>query len=175
MTKDKCYYLGKIVKPHGYKGGVSVLLDVDDPSPYANLDAVFVEINNKLSPMLIKEVRLGIKTQAIFKFEEINSEDDAKFLANRALYLPLEALPELKENQFYYHEIIRYKVFDVQHGELGYVKNVLDLAVNPLIEAVVNDKEYLIPINDMVILKVDKKEQLITIKMPDGLLELYLG
>ncbi|MGY6561774.1 MAG: ribosome maturation factor RimM [Luteibaculaceae bacterium] len=175
MQKIDCFYLGKIVKPHGYKGGVSIFLDVDDASPYKGLDAVFTEVNGKLSPLLIKTVKINQKNQAIVQFDGVDTEEDAKFLSGRPLYLPLAALPKLKGNQFYYHEIVDFKVQDKNHGAIGTVVQVIDNAINPLIEGVFEGKNYLFPIIDQVILNVDRANQTLHIEMPPGLLELYMA
>jgi 16S rRNA processing protein RimM len=175
MHKDKCFNLGKIVKPHGYKGGVSVFLDVDDPYIYKDLEAVFVEINQKLIPLLIKSLRFGNKGQAIVTFDGVNNEEDVKHLVGRPLFLPLDFLPKLNEKQFYFHEIIGFEISDENKGNLGVVKDVFDNSANPLIEGNLNNTEFLFPINDEVIKKVDRTNKTLFICLPEGLYELYFN
>jgi len=50
MNKADCFELGYVAKLHGFKGEVSLFLDVTNPSDYASLDAVFIEINQQLTP-----------------------------------------------------------------------------------------------------------------------------
>ena len=47
LKKEDSYYLGRITKPFGYKGELSIYLDVDTPEEYRELDGVYVEINKK--------------------------------------------------------------------------------------------------------------------------------
>ena len=48
LKKEDSYYLGRITKPFGYKGELSIYLDVDTPEEYRELDGVYVEINKRL-------------------------------------------------------------------------------------------------------------------------------
>ena len=99
------YYLGKILKSVGLNGHVIILLDVDNPEQYAGLDAVFVYVGGSLVPILVDELQLRSGKQAQVKLHDIESVDQTDVLIGQMLYLPLTALPELDENQFYYHEI----------------------------------------------------------------------
>ena len=175
MNIDDCYQLGYIVRKHGLKGEVYAHLDADEPERYQDLESVFVVLkeNNVLIPFIIEYI--NIKDQnAIIKFEEIDDADKAENLKSCQLYLPLEFLPELEENQFYYHEIVGFRVIDKNEGELGSVKNVYEVPNQDLIVMHYKSKEVLIPINDDIVNKVDKEKQVIYTTLPEGLLEIYL-
>lgn len=107
------------------------------------------------------------------KFEDVSAEEAVK-LVNKDIYLPLESLPELDEDGFYYHEIIGYKVIDSRKGEIGQIKNVNDSGVQDLFEVDFNGREILIPIVDDWILEVNKDQKFIRLQTPEGLIELYL-
>lgn len=70
MNIDACYQLGYVIKKHGVKGEVSVLLDVDFPEEYSELESVFVEINQKLVPFFIEAIQIR-DDKAVIKFEHI--------------------------------------------------------------------------------------------------------
>ena len=42
MRIDDCYQLGYVIKTHGLQGELSIMLDVDVPQAYQNLESVFV-------------------------------------------------------------------------------------------------------------------------------------
>src|SRR5690606_26750950 len=104
MKKADCYHLGYIAKLHGFKGEVSLFLDVTNPDEYKKLPSVYVEINGQLVPHFTEKYQLTTKGFAIAKFENINSENEAKVLLRKNLYLPLSELPELTGTNFYDHE-----------------------------------------------------------------------
>ncbi|WKK82232.2 ribosome maturation factor RimM [Marivirga arenosa] len=173
MKLDQCFQLGMVLKPHGLKGELYISLDTDYPEDYAEMESVFLSQNGKLVPFFIERIQLKNK-EALVKFDDIDSKESALNLRGSTLHLPLTQLPELTGNQFYFHEIDGFKVFDVQKGELGIVKEVFEAGHQDLIGMEYQGKEVLIPINDDVILNVNREESSIEVNLPEGLLELYL-
>jgi len=175
MNKSDCYQLGNVAKLHGFKGEVSLFLDVTDPSEYRNLKEIYIDIDEFLTPFLIKKINLSGKNFAIVKLEGIESESDARSLLKRKVYLPIEMLPELDGNNFYDHEVVGFSVITKSHGNIGVIEHVLDLPSNPLFQIKhPSDKEILIPIIKENILQIDRKKKEIHMVVPDGLIELYL-
>ena len=170
--KEKCFYFGKVIRTHGYKGGLKVVLDVDDPPKYAKLELIFVELKKKLVPYFIENIQFE-KNKANLKFEDINTIEQAERFLQASLYLPLDLLPKLKGNKFYYHEVTGFTVTDVQYGEIGTILKIIELPGNPLFSVDYDGTEILIPVTDEIILKVDRRSKSIHIKAPQGLIELY--
>lgn len=174
MRKEDCFYLGKIVKKYSFKGELLAKLDTDQPELYENLDAVFIQIRNSLIPFFIESSQLHKSDLLRLKFEEIKTEEDADSLLKSDLYLPLELLPKLEGNKFYFHEIIDFTVNDVNFGMVGIVKGVNDSTAQALFEIDRNGSEILIPMNDEFIIEVNRKTKTITVETPPGLINLYL-
>ena len=175
MTIKDCFCLGKIAKLHGFKGEVSLFLDVTNPSDYKDLESVYIDVDGVLTPFFIDSVKLKNKNFIAVKFQGVNDESAAQRLLKKSLYLPEEILPDLKGTQFYDHEIIGFKVLDDVHGDIGEVENVIDLAANPLLQTIYKGKEVLVPIFDGLVQKIDRKNKILYIKAPEGLIDLYLS
>ena len=173
MKKEDCFYLGKISKPFGYKGEVSVFLDVDSPEEYSELEEVYVEINKRLVRYEIESIRIQTN-KAVVRFADVTNEDVSR-LVGKSLFLPLEYLPELEGNNFYFHEIIGFDVEDKQKGMVGKIAGVYENTPQPLLSIEFEGKEILIPAIDSIITEVDRSKRLMKIKAPQGLIELYLG
>ncbi|MFB9865101.1 ribosome maturation factor RimM [Rufibacter immobilis] len=173
MTLDACFQLGYIVKTHGTKGQVVAFFDVDFPEEYDELESVFLLINGKLVPFFIDDLNPQDKGRSIIKFEDVNSVPEAEKLKGVSLYLPLNQLPELEEDQFYFHEVIGYTVVDQQLGELGTVQAFFDLPNQDLLAMDYQGHEVLIPVQDEIILRSSKEERKIYVNLPEGLLEVY--
>ncbi|MDB3865989.1 16S rRNA processing protein RimM, partial [bacterium] len=124
MQKEDCFYLGKIVKKYSFKGELLVKLDTDDPSIYTKMESVFIDKNKNLIPFFIERSSLHKSTLLRVKFEDIDSEEDANKLLKSELYLPLEFLPQLTGNKFYYHEIFGFEAEDLSFGLIGIIKGV---------------------------------------------------
>lgn len=174
MTKEDCFYLGTIVSKFSFKGEVLAKLDTDNPEDYINLESVFVLQGNKLVPFFIENAQLQKSSLLRIQFEDIDTETDAGLLIKKELYLPLEQLPELKENQFYYHELIDFKVKEQSGKIIGHLRSVNDQTAQALFE-IIDEKHRLIlvPVHDDFINKVDRKNSLLTLDLPDGLLDIY--
>ncbi len=175
LQKKDCFYLGKIVKKHSFKGEVVIKLDTDEPDLYRNLESVFVDLGNNLVPFFIEKSSLSKSTMFRVKFEDVDSEQDADAIMRSDIYLPLDLLPKLSGNKFYYHEVIGFKVIDVSHGEVGSIVSINDSSAQPLFEIEgANGDEIFIPMIDEFIKKVDKENKIVEVATPEGLIDLYL-
>lgn len=174
MRKEDCFYLGKIVRKHSFKGEVVIKLDTDEPELYREMESVFVNIGRNLIPFFIEKSILQKGNQLRVKFETINSEEDVHAILKAGIYLPLNKLPKLTGNKFYFHEIIDFKVIDSVHGEIGFVSGVNDTTAQPLFEIDFNGMQILVPMIDEFILKVDRENKTLFLKTPEGLMDMYL-
>ncbi len=174
MRKEDCFYLGRIVSKFSFKGEVLVKLESDDPSQYLEMESVFVEYNNNMVPFFIDKCMLHRSQMLRIKFEDVDTEQDADDLIKSSLYLPLDLLPEMGEDQFYFHEIIGYKVVDVNRGDIGVISGVNDTTTQALFEIDYQGKQILIPMNDEFIHKLDKNKKELFVNTPEGLIDLYL-
>jgi len=174
MNEDDFYYLGRILKSYGSKGQLLVFLDVDHPERYKKLESVYVAVDHERIPFFIRSIELKQKKQAVLQFEDFLSADDVEVFIGRELYLPLTQLPVLKGKQFYYHEVEGFTVIDEEHGNIGSLVSILDLPQQSLLQVMKENKEILVPLNDEVLLKVDRKKREMHIRAPAGLIQIYL-
>ncbi len=174
MNQDNCYLLGYIVRTHGTGGNVVFFLDVDDPTDYEDLETVFVELKGELVPYFIEDINLQKQANAIVVLEDVDTIEKAEGLVGASLYLPINALQELNDDKFYYHEIKGYQVIDANLGELGIVQEVYSLNGQDLISMNYKGVEVLIPTAPDIVLKAEKAVKKLHVNLPDGLLEVYL-
>ncbi|TYA53034.1 ribosome maturation factor RimM [Formosa maritima] len=174
MRKKDCFYLGKIVKKYSFKGELLIKLDTDEPDIYDGLDSVFIDLRGNLVPFFIENSQLHKSELLRIKFEDIDIEADADALLKCDLYLPLEFLPKLEGDKFYFHEVIGFKVEDLHHGSIGIIKAINDSTAQALFEIDKDGIEILIPMNDHFIKKIDKPNKTVFVDTPEGLIDLYL-
>ncbi len=175
MKKEDCFYLGKIVKKYSFKGELLAKLDTDEPEIYDNIDAIFIDMRGSLVPFFIERSKLHKSDLLRLKFEDVDSEADAEALLKSDLYLPLELLPKLEGNKFYFHEVIGFAIIDKTFGKVGIIKAINDNTAQALFEIDRNGIEILIPMNDTFIKNIDRPNKIITVATPEGLIELYLN
>ncbi|MFH4966873.1 ribosome maturation factor RimM [Gaetbulibacter sp. M240] len=174
MQKEDCFYLGKIVKKYSFKGELLAKLDTDQPELYENLDAIFLELRGSLVPFFIEELQLHKSELLRIKFEDVDTEADADSLLKSGLYLPLDLLPKLEGNKFYFHEVLGFKVIDKNFGDVGILKAINDSTAQSLFVIDHEGTEILIPMNDDFIKEVNRKNKTILVAAPEGLIDLYL-
>ena len=173
MNISDCFYLGSVTKPWGVKGQMQLFLDVDSPEEYAELDSAFVEVKGQLVPLFFHIDSLN-GNKAVVTVEDM-TPDEAARLVGCDLYLPLDLLPKLDGNKFYFHEVVGFRVVDSRYGDIGVLQQVIEYPAQPLFQIDKNGTEILIPVIDPVIDKVDRKLKTIFVTAPNGLIDLYLG
>ena len=174
MKKKDCYFLGKIIKKHSFKGEVIAKLDTDESDIYKELKIVFLDLNNNLVPYFIANVKLHKSDLLRLKFEDINNEVEANELIKKDIYLPLKLLPKLEGNCFYFHEVLGFEILDQNYGKIGLLKSINDQSSQAFFEIDNDGKEILIPVNDEFIKHVNRDSKTITVITPPGLIDLYI-
>lgn len=149
-------------------------LDTDQPELYEQLDALFLDINNSLIPYFIEKAQLHKSDLLRIKFEDVSTEGDTEELLKKEVYLPIDLLPKLEGNRFYYHEVIGFEVIDENFGPVGVISGINDTTAQALFEIDREGTEVLIPLNDDIIRSVDRNKKTVTVHTPPGLIDLYL-
>jgi len=174
MNENNYYYLGKITRKFSFKGELIIFLDTDTPSHYYGLKKIFLKFNNSYIPYFISKISKYKNNNVRVKFEDVKSEREALDLVNCEIFLPIEELPKLDGKKFYYHEVIGYKVVDSIEGEIGEIEYINDQTPQHLFVIKNKGKEILIPINDDFIMDLDRINKIMNLKIPEGLLKIYM-
>jgi 16S rRNA processing protein RimM len=173
MRKDECYQLGHIIKTHGLKGMVNIELDVDHPNEYSKLESVFLEKSGNLIPFFIKRILIK-DANTLIRFEEIDHVDLAKDLVGQVLYLPLHQLPKLREGEYFFHDLVNFKVFHL--GKLlGTIVQIYQPSSQYLAAVLHKEKELLIPIENTIFKRVNLTKKEAHIELPNGFMEIYFN
>ncbi len=171
MDKNDCFYLGYVSKTRGLKGNLLLFLDVDDTDRYADLDRVLIDLHGTLTPFFFDRVEVRDRGYIEVHVEDIHSREEATDLVGKDLYLPLDMLPELPDDQYYLHDLVGMTVVDESRGSLGEVAEVLDYTHNPLVQILHPKGEILIPLAAEFVKEVDKSRREIRVDLPAGLIE----
>lgn len=174
MNKSNCFFLGKIKKPNGLSGALELFLDVDEPSPYLNLEIVYAERHHQLVPLFFSKPIQVAGQKFIARFKNIDHIDQASEWTGSDLYLPLDLLPVLSsDQQYYYHELPGFVACTPDGQELGSIFEVMEHG--PLQWLVVHrhGQEALLPLSDEVFVRVDRETRRFYLHLNPGMDELY--
>lgn len=167
MQIKDCYFLGKIIKQYGKTNQVIIDLDTDEPKFYLNLKSIFVQLHNKLMLLQLSSAKLNSNKKLIISFQDINY-NSINTLIGKLVFLPLNTLPKLKGNKFYYHEVIGFSIINQFNKKIGIIILIND-QTNQTYFIVENSfkKNIYIPIINSWIIKVNRKIQIITMLLPE--------
>ena len=173
MKKEACFYLGTIVGKYSFKGEILVKTDTDNINSYTSLSNIFIDIDNRLIPYFVNKCLVHKSSLLRFNLEDVSDEQFANSLLRKKIYLPLELLPNLNGNKFYYHEVIGFKMIDKKKGEIGTIIKINDQTAQPLFEVSDGNKTLLIPLHDDFLIKLDRINKSFSVDLPDGLVDLF--
>ena len=173
MKRDDCIYLGSLIKTHGAKGEILLKSDYQ-LTEYENLESIFIEINNRLVPFFIAEIRQKSTDSFLINFDDINTDSKAReFLGSDVFILKSDLKQEAQRNSFkQINKVIGYQVIDNKFGILGNLESYHDIPSNPLLVVKSEEKEILIPFQEEFIIDVNDSEKIIYCKIPDAIINL---
>ena len=168
IRQEEVYKIGKLGKTHGVKGEISFLFD-DDVFDRTNADYLILEIDGILVPFFIEEYRFKTDSNALMKFDGIDTQERARELTGCDVYFRRDLADEDSEH-LSWAELIGYTLIDAASGaEVGTIASVDDSTINILFEL---EDGKLIPASEELITNVDTSKHQIAINLPEGILEL---
>lgn len=171
ITHEQVYRIGRIGKPHGVKGEVSLQFS-DDVFDRVDADYLVLETDGILVPFFMEEYRFRNDSAALVKFEGIDTQERARELTHCDVYFPY-SLSDGNEQQFSWNEIVGFSLIDADTQQLvGEITAIDDSTINILFHVERDGKEILIPASDELIQSVSMERREIEITLPDGILDL---
>ncbi len=174
MNKEEAFYIGYVTKTKGLKGEVQVYFEFEDYK-LLDLDVLFADMNGKMVPFFVGTHKLYPNQTGLFYFDDIDHIDKAQALVKKKIYLPLSKMPERDEEDFTYNDLKGFTVIDETHGELGEIIAVNEYPQQFVATVLFKEKEILFPLNEDLIVEIDDEKKILSVDLPEGLLDLYLN
>lgn len=170
--------VARIVRAHGLQGGLLLHLETNSPEEVfrPGVSLRLLEGHPGLPPRELP-ARLTVTEAAahgkswILHAEEIEDRSFAERFAGAWLALPAEELPELREGEYFLHDLLGLEVVDEELGRVGEVEEVYDVPGGPLLAVWVDGRERLLPFRREMVSEVDLDERRVRTRLPAGLLE----
>ena len=168
IRREEVYKIGRLGKTHGVRGEISFLLD-DDVFDRTDADYLILDIDGILVPFFIEEYRFKTDSNALMKFDGIDTQERARELTGCDVYFPRSQAEE-DESNVPWAELVGYSLIDSSSGKtIGEIAAIDDTTINILFE--LTDGK-LIPASEELIQQIDTKLHQIEINLPEGILEL---
>lgn len=168
IRKEEVYKIGRLGKTHGVSGEISFLLD-DDVFDRTDADYLILDIDGILVPFFIDSYRFKTDSNALMKFDGIDTQERARELTGCDVYFPRN-LADSDDDSISWAELVGYSLIDNNSGKvIGEIASIDDTTINILFELTTGK---LIPASEELITHIDTKKQQIYINLPEGILEL---
>ena len=166
------YKIGRLGKTHGVKGEISFHF-TDDVFDRVDADYVFIETEGLQVPFFFEEYRFRSEETALVKFDGIDDATRAAQLTGCDVYFPRE-LADTGDGELTWTEIVGYAIADSNTKQtIGEITAVDLSTINTLFEVRTPEgQSLLIPVNDDLIDEIDRQERRITMRIPEGLMEI---
>lgn len=172
IKEEEVYRIGKIGKPHGVKGEVTMMFS-DDVFDRVDAEYVVLLIDGIFVPFFFEEYRFRTEETALVKFCDIDTQEQARELTNCEVYFP-RSLSESDGDNVSLSELNGYKIIDhIYNKEIGTICGIDDSTANILFEVRTADGEQLlIPASPTLIKSIDAENLAIGMELPEGLLDI---
>lgn len=173
MKIDDCFRVGSILKTKGLKGEMQLYVDFDNLAAI-DFKSVFIEIGGKLAPYFVESVKYNQKNSAYLYLEDVDTIEKAALLVRKDIYLPNKLKPKKKKSYFTLKDLIDFTAVDENEGELGKITAIHEYPQQLIAAVTYKNCEVLFPLNEEIIIGIDVVKEIVTVDLPEGLLDIYL-
>jgi 16S rRNA processing protein RimM len=174
MEKNQFSYVGKIIKTFGYKGGLIVHIEDSFCKIIMKTEFVFVEIQHERVPFFIVSVENQYDNIFSVVLEDIDTMEKAQKITGCQLFLVESGKPKKKSRDFVLKDLAGFDVIDEKSGNIGKIKQILELPQQHIMQVFHGKKEILIPFHEDIVISIDMEHKSVNIKAPEGLIDFYL-
>lgn len=168
IKEENIYQIGRLGKTHGVRGEISFLFD-DDVFDRVDADYLILKVDGIFVPFFIEEYRFKSDSNAIIKFEDIDTQERARELTGADVYFP-RSLAENDDENLSWPVLVGFDIIEASSGRtIGRIASVDDSTLNILFCL---DDGRLIPASEKLITAIDQQTRTLTMHIPEGLLDL---
>lgn len=163
------YKIGKLGKPHGIKGEISMQVD-DDVFDRVDAEFLILQLDGIMVPFFMEEYRFKSDETALVKFEDIDSQERARELTGTEVFFPRIMAEADDCDELSYAQLVGFQVVNATDGKnVGEIAYVDEQTINIMFELTDGT---LIPASEELIVEVDTDSKEVSLNIPDGILDL---
>ena len=173
VTKEKLSRAGYISKSHGFKGELQCVLEMARPEQILKEKFLFLIKEGLPVPYFIEAADVHGE-QLIVKLEGIDSEETAKKNSKIEIYIERKKIAK-KKVPVTWRDLTGYQAIDKQHGDLGPIEEIVEYPMHFVAKCTYKSIEILFPLIEEFVLEVDDEQKTVSLNLPEGLLDVYMG
>jgi 16S rRNA processing protein RimM len=164
--------LGRITKVSGYEGAVAVKIEKVFTENIPQMESVFLEIEGRPVPFFISDSEYSGADLLKLWFEGYDTIDRISEFIGCSVYLTAgkpEDNQRIADNQL----LIGFQVRTQENELIGSISDIISNNGQWLLNVIaINKKIILIPFHEDLIIGIDEKKKIVTMDIPEGLLEI---
>jgi len=166
--------VGRLRKPHGLKGDVSIFPLTDTP------EAVFgpgkeVLVLNLAGEVAARPLRIhharGYHREWLIKFDGVDSREHLEPYRDHLLAVPEDQLPGLAEGEVRLADLVGFAVRNPAGDAMGVVTNVYEFPSGITLEIQGPKREFLLPFRKAFVPETHREARVLVVDPPAGLLD----
>jgi len=168
------FKLGKFIAVHGLKGELLLKHELHKKTSLKGLKTIFVEQSkNSFLPWFIASTKIKNDEEVYLKLDDVDTREAAARFARKEVWIT--------DTDFKKHaaksspaNLLGYTIITGDKS-LGEIVEVIEQPHQMLCRIEIKQKEALIPLNEDTLIKIDHAQKEVKVKLPEGLLDIYLG
>lgn len=169
MISKDCSSIGYFSKTHGIEGDLILRLNGNFADLIEPGEPLFIDIDGTMVPFFILEVT-PMENRAVVRLEFIQNEKEASRYISSQVYADIAVEDDFDPGKAQLY--VSYTLVDLVTGSEGIITDFTGNTMNPYFTVIFGNKENMIPLSQEYIKKIDHVHKKISMKLPDGLLEL---
>jgi len=165
--------VGRLRKPHGLKGEFTVFPLTSTPEAVFTAGSKLMRVDLGGEPLgeLVVESARPYHREWLVKFRGIEDRPTLDSFRGHFLSAEVEVLAAPEGDEVYLHELDGFAVRDEAGTALGLVTSLYELSNGLMLEVQGSKREFLLPYKKEFVVGVDRAGRVLTVKVPDGLLD----
>ncbi|HEY8918406.1 MAG TPA: ribosome maturation factor RimM [Chitinophaga sp.] len=169
------FSIGRLVAAFGLQGELILRHSLGKRTALKGVEVLFLEQRkNSFIPYFLQKASIKDHEHAFVKLEGIDSKEAAQKLVQTPVYMQETDFKQQTASAAPL-SLLGFTVHDAAQGVLGVIEEVIEMPMQVLAKVTIQGKEALLPLNEQSLVKIDKKNQVVHLQLPDGLLDVYLG
>ena len=174
---DGWVLIGRLIRARGNRGELVGELDSSDPDRADRLREVTLELGGRSKLVRVEQVWCNPSIydgRPVFKFEGIDTISDAEPWEGAGIFVPPSEVAQPEAGAYSHADLAGCRVVRLKTDELlGTVEAIEDYGGPPILRVCGPDgREILIPFARSICQRIDPAAKIISVELPEGLLEL---
>ena len=168
------FKVGKFAAAHGIAGQLVLQHELGKKTALTGLQAIFIEEKkNSFLPWFVQSTKIKSDNEIYLTLEGITTREAALKLVQQNAWLTEADFKKFAAKSAPAN-LLGYSIID--NGKvLGPILEVIEQPHQLLCRLDIQSKEVLVPLNEAFLQKIDHRKKQVLVKLPEGLLDIYLA